>query len=666
MSHNDTCRRHVLLGILLIGVCPAFSFKAEGQLAADVDSYLATKSRPRRDMSREYEPTPLKGDGVVFVDSASCVDPRLMVSVSGHETTFGLASGKDAHNAFGQKDCNNNNECIVHNYASWEMGITDATKKTEGMIFRWSIGTLYGLSHVYCGGPFSTDKHWEDEGCASWEGGVSGYYAEQLGRAHLNSEVIAQQIQNVTSRACIMKGSKAQAPPCLSANRLVFRPQKPGDTTVSKTAVKTLVIFNCSLEDLDVGLELTGKSASSFAFEPAQSNHFRLKPERRVAVSVQFDPHEMGEAKANILVHGGAEKSVILTGNGAAAQLGVPSDLDFGSVIVNKTLEKRLTIVNAGKVPTGNIAVSIDDQAGFHIGQIDTSALQPDKSRDFLISYSPKVDGRAEGALNITDSDGQHSVVSLHGMAISPRLEVNPVDGEFGKVRVGDISGVLQVTVANRGGAAANGLMTTMQDNGDGSFMLKEAELPDALPSGQELPLTILFSPTVEGKRIGELLFKCADCGALSLKVTGEGTKAHLELSSNQALDFGHQRRGIRGPERTIVLSNTGSADLRLNSVRVSGIGFGVDGALGTHTLATGAHETIQIFFNPRKTGTYTEALSIECDDSRESKSLALMGVGTHRFVISSLWAWIRPGNRANSKHRSGPSGRDDEGRPSS
>lgn len=645
MSLIDAIGEGFLVGVCLTAVILMSSVPAEGQQVGDIDTYLSTKTHLRKEGTKVYAPSPLIGKGIVFVESANCVDPRVMVGIGGHESVFAV-SPSGTFNAFGVKKYDAKGNWVWRNYTSWEEGIADASDQTEGMIFRWSLITLHGLSHVYCGGPLSSEEEWKKDKCESWEGetsnkgGVGDYYAEQLREEHFSSEALEKQVHVLTYRSCLRNGRRA-TPPCLSKASLTFDPQKLG-STIEKNAVEKFTVVNCSLHPLDMSVHIADDTSNSFSFVLGQLLQFHLDPEGRKVVSLKFSPHEIGAARANVVVVGGGQKSIRMTGEAVTAHLDLPSDVNFGSVLANTTVERNLNIVNTGCASTGDIAVTVDDKSGFQVKKVDAFSLKSAESRDFVISYSPTKDGIAEGSLIVTDTEGESVTVRLHAVAIIPRLELAPADGAFGKVRIGDSPGMLRVTVINQGGAIARNFTPVIVNNSEGAFSIKESELPNELGPGQELRLTLLFSPKTEGQKIGQLSLKCGDCNAFDFPLIGEGTAAHLELSKISGLDFGRQKRGTKINEG-IVLSNAGSADLEVIAVQVSGNAFQLSNPWKPHTLSSKGQETIQITFNPTKSATCKGVLNIESNDLTGPKSVSLLGVGTRRFTISILWSWIGP-----------------------
>lgn len=109
---------------------------------------------------------------------------------------------------------------------------------------------------------------------------------------------------------------------------------------------------------------------------------------------------------------------------------------------------------------------------------------------------------------------------------------------------------------------------------------------------------------------------------------------------SNTSLSFGSQTVGSPSPAQTITLTNTGTADLSLDAVAVSGDFSATSTCPGV--LAAGAPCTISVVFTPTGEGNRSGALSITSDapDSPHTVNLNGIGVGdnlTPALELSSI-----------------------------
>ena len=113
-------------------------------------------------------------------------------------------------------------------------------------------------------------------------------------------------------------------------------------------------------------------------------------------------------------------------------------------------------------------------------------------------------------------------------------------------------------------------------------------------------------------------------------RVTVTGVAGGVSLSPT-SLDFGHQQAGTQSLPKTVTVSNTGTADLNVSNVSVSG------DFLETNTCISGAVSpgytcTISVSFLPTATGSRTGTLTITDDATDSPQAVDLSGAGDYGF----------------------------------
>ncbi len=131
-----------------------------GCSAADIDTFLQN--------------SPLAGTGSAHLAAAQQwdVDPRLIVAISGAESSFGrnICAAYNAWNWFYGGDCPNSP------FSSWEEGINTVTRRIRQLYFdTWHLYTIHDIGQTYCG-----------SGCENWEPNVRYFYAAQGGDPDTN------------------------------------------------------------------------------------------------------------------------------------------------------------------------------------------------------------------------------------------------------------------------------------------------------------------------------------------------------------------------------------------------------------------------------------------------------------------------------------------------
>lgn len=127
---------------------------------------------------------------------------------------------------------------------------------------------------------------------------------------------------------------------------------------------------------------------------------------------------------------------------------------------------------------------------------------------------------------------------------------------------------------------------------------------------------------------------------SISLAPASAGSPA---MSVN-ATSIGFGSVAVNSPqEQALTISSTGTASLTVNSAAITGTGFSVSGATLPATLAPGQSITLQVQFDPGKSGAFSGQLSIASNAS--TASIPLSGTGAaHQVELS----WIEPVSTSN------------------
>jgi len=117
--------------------------------------------------------------------------------------------------------------------------------------------------------------------------------------------------------------------------------------------------------------------------------------------------------------------------------------------------------------------------------------------------------------------------------------------------------------------------------------------------------------------------------------LSGSGTTASAPVVSLSptSLSFGNQQVKTTSAVRAVTLTNSGNADLTIQSIGLSGSNSGDFGQHNTcpsssSTLAAGAHCTISVTFTPTADGSRSAVLTVTDNASGSPQSVALSGTG--------------------------------------
>src|SRR3989442_1712732 len=115
------------------------------------------------------------------------------------------------------------------------------------------------------------------------------------------------------------------------------------------------------------------------------------------------------------------------------------------------------------------------------------------------------------------------------------------------------------------------------------------------------------------------------------------GTGPQVQLAASQSpLDFGDVSTGTN-KTKTITLTNSGGASIRLSRAHVSGSSFKVSGLSLPLTLGPKQNTTFNVVFAPGRTGNITGSVSLVSNDARYATTIVLSGTGVQRHL------WVNP-----------------------
>lgn len=193
---------------------------------------------------------------------------------------------------------------------------------------------------------------------------------------------------------------------------------------------------------------------------------------------------------------------------------------------------------------------------------------------------------------------------------VNPVIVVDPTSLDFGSVRTTQ-SNTLTVTVSNTGGAAL--IISAISDPGGAFSIVGKPSVPLTIQPGQNITLSVKFSPIVVGRVTGSFSIQSNDpvtaVSTVQLAGTGTGTPVPNLDASPGLIDFGTTSTLV-----SLVLKNTGDADLVVTSAILPNAPFGVSGAIAG-TLHPGESRTVNVTFTPTAIGVYTSGLSLVSND---------------------------------------------------
>ncbi len=214
----------------------------------------------------------------------------------------------------------------------------------------------------------------------------------------------------------------------------------------------------------------------------------------------------------------------------------------------------------------------------------------------------------------------------------SAQIAVAPSSLDFGKMDP-NTTKPLPVTVKNTGGQP---LKWNVAVQPVGTTWLKVDKNHDTVqPGGQQaIKVTADTKNLTAGQKYDAILIFTSNGGdkqvSAKLTVTVPPSAPAVSLSPT-SLSFGDQQVGTTSAEKTVTLTNSGTASLTINSIDIGGTNKGdfAQTRLIPNSLAPGASCTIGVTFTPSDTGSRDASLTISDNASDSPQSVTLSGSGS-------------------------------------
>lgn len=285
---------------------------------------------------------------------------------------------------------------------------------------------------------------------------------------------------------------------------------------------------------------------------------FILPSGKEREVVVEFCPTARGEVLDSLLIVTDADNpapSLYLAGAGDVRSLLLPSDIDFGPVLLGKCRDTFLVVRNTGTLPLSVTALLADVPlpVGFSItsqfpGEV-SRVLPPQDTLRIHLRFCPPGAGIAAAGLLVTDEEGAEYHTSLRGEGVPPGLWLDTVAAEAGDIvtltcRTGpeDVIGPGKYRVRlsfnadalfpTAVAAAAPGDAAAISDRGKGSVTVSGERFAPAAPDGAIF--TIAFRGLSSGQPVNEAVIEAME---LPVAVPQWDTSAGLVLLSGCDVD---------------------------------------------------------------------------------------------------------------------------------
>jgi hypothetical protein len=310
-----------------------------------------------------------------------------------------------------------------------------------------------------------------------------------------------------------------------------------------------------------------------------------------------------------------------------------PSAVSFGGVRVGQSGWKGATVTNQGTSALTISQAALTGSSFFFLSAPSLPlVLAPGKSTTFGIKFAPQSAQPANGSLTISSASGAQIIVPVTGWGAQSLIAVNPMSMNFGSVSVGANS-AQTLMITNLGNAT---LTITSEAISGAGFSLPGPLQPIGISDNQTVPLTVQFAPQAGGNATGILtLVSDAPTSPLTISLSGNGVTAptpQLTITPNP-VNFSSVVTGTTNSQ-TVKLTNTGNANLTVDTASISGTGFTMSGLNPPLTLSAAQGATFTVQFAPQNTGGASGSLVFRSNDPNSPTTVQLSGTGVAPTLI--------------------------------
>ncbi|MGH1365792.1 MAG: choice-of-anchor D domain-containing protein [Calditrichia bacterium] len=328
-----------------------------------------------------------------------------------------------------------------------------------------------------------------------------------------------------------------------------------------------------------------------------------------------------------------------------------PSSYNFGDVQINQTSDHIFTVTNDGDA---NLHISNSIFVGTNSGLYSIINgfsppvnLDPAQSAEIEVRFAPTTTGQKNVILRLNsndpDEDPLNIIITGEGIPIPvPDIQISETFIDFGSA---DTSSFVNETlnIGNVGTAPLTLNAIQISDN-PSEFSVIGFSPPVTIPSGDNIDVTLRFSPDLLGTRTGkvQILSNDPDEGTVTVDLQGTGLEvpqpdiAILPSSYNFGTEF------VGNLDSTnFTIKNLGNADLNLTTVQLIGANvseFSTNlGSFLPAQLSAGDSAEFKAGFLPTSLGTKSASIRITSNDPDEAITDVLLSGNSIAVPVPEL-----------------------------
>ncbi len=414
-----------------------------------------------------------------------------------------------------------------------------------------------------------------------------------------------------------------------------------GTVTVNNSVQKNFFVKNTGTASLVVDSIISNKKVYS-----ANLKNFTVAPGDSQEVKITFTPTDTTNFIGKLSIYHnapGGPDTINLNGTGTSKPVAIinlsVSQINFGSVTINSSVQKSLIVKNTGAAALVVDSIISSNKSSFLVTPTNFN-LAPGDSQEVKATFTPKDSISYSGTLKIYhNASGNPSIINLIGIGVPKaiaiiNLSVSQIN--FGLITINS-STQKSLFVRNSGTAAlaVDSLITSNKT----VFLVTPVNFNVAPGDSQEVKVT--FAPKDSIAYNGTLrIYNNASGSPSIINLSGTGTSqkvAAINLSKS-SLSFGDVTVN-NSSQLTLNISNSGTADLLVDSIKINNNIF-IASPLN-FTLKPDSNKDVTVTFTPVDSITYNGILSIYHNLSGSPSTVNLNGKGVSAakaiITISSL-----------------------------
>jgi hypothetical protein len=307
------------------------------------------------------------------------------------------------------------------------------------------------------------------------------------------------------------------------------------------------------------------------------------------------------------------------------------TSLSFGNQLRNTTsAPQTVKLMNtSSSIALSGISISITGSNDFTQTNNCPATLAAKASCTITATFTPAYAESFSATISIADSDGTSpQQVALSGTGTEPVATMAPSSLGFGNVVVGTTSPAQTLTLTNSGAASLAITSITITQS---TAFAQTNNCGSSVAAGSHCTINVTFTPAGPFTSLGTLTVNDNASPPLQqASLSGTGVQSKVMLSPG-SLNFGNQVWKVTSAAKSVTLTNTGSANLNITSIAVTGSNPGDFAETNTcgKSLAPNLSCSINVTFSPTALGARSAAVTLTDDAPNSPQTVNLTGTGT-------------------------------------